>query len=382
MSSIKFDRILKAPTRSFFLLGPRATGKSTWLKAVFSDAFRIDLLDASQYYPLSRQPSLFRQIVLAQSIQKWIVVDEVQRIPELLNEVHSLMEDHGYQFVLTGSSARKLRAGKANMLAGRAIVKNFFPLVFPEWKAHNTLDEVSQWGSLPGVLAAPPSDRIELLEAYTGTYLKEEIQEEALTRRVQNFSRFLQGASLTHGQITNLSNIARDAAVPRSTVSVYYAILVDTLIGHFLPAWQPKRRIKETNHPKFYFFDCGVLRSLQGTLRESIDPISKGILLETLIFQEILAYRSIRSIGGDFSYWRTKDGIEVDFIWTRGQTKVAIEVKTSQTWKSGFNVGLQTLNLQNSWGIYQGANILKMSWGFVLPVEEFLKKLWNGEILF
>jgi predicted AAA+ superfamily ATPase len=377
-----FIRVLSPGTRSFFLLGPRATGKSTWLKQVFSDAFCIDLLNTKDYYRLSAQPGLFSEMVLAQKKSTWIVVDEVQRLAEILNEVHALIENHGYRFVLTGSSARKLKAGKANLLAGRAVVKHFFPLVYPEWKEHCSFSEVLEWGCMPGVLNSEQSQRIEILEAYTGTYLREEIKEEALIRNVPHFSRFFHVAALSHGQITSFSNISRDAAVSRSSVSGYYAILVDTLIGRFLPAWQPKKRVKEVQHPKFYFFDTGVVRSLQGLLRDPLSSEIKGIYLETYLLHELTAYQSIKGIGGEFFYWRTADQVEVDVVWVRAEHAVAIEVKSSSYWKSSFDHGLKALDLPRSWGVYQGSEILKKPWGFVLPVQQFLEKLWLGEILF
>jgi predicted AAA+ superfamily ATPase len=295
--------------------------------------------------------------------------------------VHSLIEDHEYRFALTGSSARKLKKGGANLLAGRAVMKHFFPLVYPEWREQCSLADVLKWGSLPGILRAEPHERVELLETYTGTYLREEIKEEALTRNVGSFARFFQVASLTHSQMTQFTNLSRDAAVPRATVAGYYEILIDTLVGDYLPAWQPKKRVKEVEHPKFYFFDCGVVRSLQGKLREPINEIEMGILLETYLLHELKAYQSYKNIGGDFYYWRTPDQIEVDFIWSRGPHRVGIEVKSSKNWKESFEKGLKILKLKNSFGVYQGPDILKKAWGYVFPVEEFLKRLWSGEIL-
>lgn len=381
MQSIQFDRVLKVPKRSFFLLGPRATGKSTWLKHFFPTAFRIDLLNTSEYFKFSSQPSYLREVILGRNQKQWVVIDEIQRIPALLNEVHSLIESHGYHFALTGSSARKLKRGNANLLAGRAIMKNFFPLVYPEWRDYCSLSEVLQWGTLPGVLDSDVSDRVELLETYTGTYLREEIKEETIVRNVESFARFFQVASLTHGQVTNLSSIARDASVPRASITVYYEILVDTLVGAYLPAWKPKKRIKEVGHPKFYFFDIGVVRSLQGKLRDALSEVEMGLFLETYLWHELRAYSSYQNKGGDLFYWRTPQQLEVDFIWNRGPHSVAIEVKSSIRWKDSFEAGLKALGLKNSWGVYRGSQILKRPWGWVLPVEEFLKRLWSDQIL-
>src|SRR3990167_5622247 len=228
-------RQLKAPKKSFFLLGPRATGKSTWLRHTFENKLHIDLLRNDVYFSLLSSPSTLREKVLATPKQTWIIIDEIQRLPILLNDVHSLIEDDGYHFALSGSSARKLKRGQANLLAGRALVKHLYPLVFGEYDNKINLEEALQFGTLPGIVT-DTDNRIERLEAYVGTYLREEIREEALTRNVQAFNRFLEIAGLTNGQVTNLSNISRDGAIPRATVSTYFEILVDTLLGQWLPA--------------------------------------------------------------------------------------------------------------------------------------------------
>lgn len=384
---MSYLRRLKKPARSFFLLGPRATGKSTWLEANFSDAYvRIDLLRNDIYFPLMSDPAAFRQRVLAHDPKKtWIIVDEVQRIPQLLNDVHSLMEEHGYQFALSASSARKLKRGNANLLAGRALVKHMYPLTQMEYGNSMTLDEALFFGTLPGI-AADADFRIDHLEAYVNTYLREEIKEEALTRNVQAFSRFLEIAALSNGQVTNLSNISRDSAVARATVSTYFEILTDTLLGAWLPAWTPRAKIKEVSHPKFYFFDCGVVRTIQKLLRDPMSTIERGVLFETLVFNELNAHISYENTGGELSYWRTAEGLEIDFIWTRGQKTIAIEVKSSSQWKKEYNRGLKSLSSSPikptaCYAIYCGENILKQDWGFVLPWQDFLNQLYQGKII-
>src|SRR3990167_4032141 len=367
-----FTRRLKKPTRSFFLLGPRATGKSTWLEANFIDScMRIDLLRSDVYFPLMANPSLFRQRVLAQdSKNTWIIVDEIQRIPVLLNDIHSLMENEGYQFALSGSSARKLKRGNANLLAGRALVKHMYPLTHVEYGLDITLDEALAFGTLPGVVT-DPDFRIDRLEAYVDTYLREEIKEEALTRNVQAFSRFLEVAALSNGQMTNLSNLSRDAAVPRATVSSYFEILTDTLLCAWLPAWTPRAKVKEIAHPKFYFFDCGVVRAIQKLLRDPIHASARGVLFETMIFNELNAHIAYENIGGELSYWRTADGIEIDFIWNRGATTVAIEVKSGTQWKKEYSRGVKSLfssavKPTACYVIYCGQDVLKHDWGYAL----------------
>lgn len=381
-----FKRQLKKPSRSFFLFGPRATGKSTWLKQSFPDNLHFDLLRTDVYFTLMSSMTTFRERILACDPQKtWIIVDEVQKIPLLLDEVHSLIESHGYLFALSGSSARKLKRGQANLLAGRALVKHMFPLTMAEYGNAISLEEALEFGTLPSIIT-DPSTRIEQLEAYVGTYLREEIKAEALTRNVPAFGRFLEIAAIMNAQTTNLANIARDAAVSRTTVSTYFDILVDTLLGQWLPAWTPRAKVKEVSHAKFYFFDCGVVRGIQKMLRDKPGNEERGYLFETLVFQELNAYISYANIGGELFYWRTADGSEIDFIWKRGSTVIAIEVKSTSQWKHAYNAGFKALlsskiKLKACYGIYCGQDILQKDFGLILPWEDFLRKLYAGKIL-
>ena len=378
-------RQLKVPKKSFFLLGPRATGKSTWLKHCIANKLHIDLLRNDVYFSLLGSPKTFRERVLAKNPkQTWIIIDEIQRMPILLNDVHSLIEDYGYRFALSGSSARKLKRGRVNLLAGRALVKYLYPFIHAEYNDKITLEEALKFGTLPSIVT-DPSSRIEQLNAYVGTYLREEIREEALTRNAQAFGRFLEIAALMNGQITNLSNLSRDAAVPRATVSTYFEVLVDTLLGYWLPAWLPRAKVKETAHPKFYFFDCGVIRAIQKKLHDKISNEERGILFETLVFNELNTHISYQGTGGELFYWRTADGIEIDFIWKRSTNIVAIEVKSSITWKNEYNNSFKSLlsskiHPNACYGIYLGQDILKKEFGLVLPWKEFLRKLYAGDI--
>lgn len=379
-----FARALEPPKRSFLLFGPRGTGKSTWLKEQFPGALRLDLLRNDTYFRLSASPHELRSIVTAEPRSRWIVLDEVQRIPALLNEVHALIEDTGHRFALTGSSARKLKRGQANLLAGRASVRHLFPLIHEEYGSI-PIEQVLRFGALPAVLA-DPKHRMDILEAYAGTYLREEIKEEALTRNVPGYSRFLQVAALANAQVTNLANIARDSAVPRATVSTYFEILTDTMLGQFLPAWTAQARVKEVAHPKFYFFDTGVVRAIQGALHDRPTGAERGHLLETYLLHELSSHVSYRGIGGQWSYWRTNDGVEVDFVWQRGGQVVAIECKASDTWRKDDDAGLLALAdakrpPSKSFGVYLGAHRLRRAWGVVLPIAEFLKELAAGKIL-
>ena len=229
--------------------------------------------------------------------------------------MHGLIADHGarYRFALSGSSARKLRRLDVNLLAGRAINRTFFPLTSAELDFRFDVDDVLQFGMLPSV-RSEPRHAIDILEAYSANYIKEEIQQEALVKNLDSFTRFLEIAALINGQVANTSGIARDAGVPRPTVQRYFEVLTDTLIGVWLPAWRPRAKVKEVAHPKFYFFDTGVVRALLQRLREPLEAAERGHMLETLVLHELRAAISIATVGGTIAYWRTPSGSEVDFI--------------------------------------------------------------------
>jgi predicted AAA+ superfamily ATPase len=379
-------RLQKPPSKqSFFLLGPRGTGKSTWLKEQFKADLVIDLLSSTQYLAYKNNPHLLSEKVLALPKGSKIIIDEIQKIPELLDEVHALIfEKHNYQFALTGSSARKLKRSNANMLAGRAINKRFFPLLVEELVAareDTALEKILQFGSLPeSITTDDTQEKIEYLSAYVETYLKEEIQQEALTRNLDQFMRFLKVSALTNAQITNWSSIARDAHTSRSTVVGYYEIVLDTLLGWTLPAYQAKAKIKEVSHPKFYWFDTGVLRTLQNLIHEPLDQTEKGVLFETLVCNEARAINSILSIGAELYYWRTESGNEVDLIVKRGKKAIGIEIKAKKNWKKEDQYGLQTLldekKITTALGIYLGDDVLQITKDIkVIPLKQLTQEL-------
>ena len=310
-----YTRLLPLPERTFFLFGPRGTGKTTWLRAKLPQATWFDLVRTQELLRLMREPGLLRHAVEALPRGSWIVIDEVQKVPALLDEVHGLIADHGarYRFALSGSSARKLRRLDVNLLAGRAINRTFFPLTSAELDFRFDVDDVLQFGMLPSV-RSEPKHAIDILEAYSANYIKEEIQQEALVKNLDSFTRFLEIAALINGQVANTSGIARDAGVPRPTVQRYFEVLTDTLIGVWLPAWRPRAKVKEVAHPKFYFFDTGVVRALLQRLREPLEAAERGHMLETLVLHELRAAISIATVGGTIAYWRTPSGSEVDFI--------------------------------------------------------------------
>jgi predicted AAA+ superfamily ATPase len=317
-----------------------------------------------------------------------VVVDEVQRHPPLLNDVQDLIARHGrrYRYALTGSSARRLRRQQANLLAARVVNRRFFPLTAAELGGDFRLEEALRWGTLPAVASEPDRQaRIELLEAYVENYITQEIRLEAAVRRLDSFTRFLEVAAIANAQVTNVSNIARDAAVARPTVQGYFETLVDTLIGVWLPAWRARARVKEVGHPKFYFFDPGVVRALTGRLREPLERAERGPLLETYILHELRAYLDHSGRGGELSYWATPSRSEVDFVWTRGRRAVGIEVKAVNRWRSGEARALEELlaagTLTRAYGVYEGATRLRAGGVEVLPVSEFLDRLAGGDII-
>lgn len=346
----------------------------------------IDLLPPETMLRFDRSPSQFRAEVLAQPKNRWIVVDEVQRVPRLLDEIHFLMEQHGYKkFALTGSSARKLKRGAANLLAGRAIVRNLFPLTFAELGEAAVLDRLLTFGALPlSVEAEDDSAREDFLRSYVTVYLNEEIRAEALVRELGSFARFLEVATLAAGQTTNVSSLARDAAISRETARGYVDVLVDTLIGSFLPAYRPRAKLKEVAQPKFYWFDTGVLRAAAGGFDQPLPSDMEGIMLEHLVLRELQSFLHYSGTKGSLAYWATPSGSEVDFVFWRGDRVVAIEVKHGRTYRSAYRKGIAALLGQmkaKSYVVYRGEQELDVEGTRVLPLAEFLRRLHAGDIL-
>ena len=384
-----YTRRLLLPERSFFLFGPRGTGKTTWLRDLLPDAHWVDLLADRELVRLLREPGLLTREVEALPARSWVVVDEVQKLPALLNEVQDLLVRRGprIRFALTGSSARKLRRSDVNLLAGRAINRRFFPLTASELGQDFDLERALRFGTLPAVWADARSDadRIDILEAYAENYLTQEIRQEALVKSLDSFSRFLEVAAQMNAQVTNVSGIARDAGVARPTVQGYFEILIDTLVGVWLPAWRPRAKVKEVGHPKFYFFDTGAVRALARGLREPIAAVERGVLLETYLLHELRAWIDASGCGGELSYWRTPSGSEVDFVWSRGGRSVGIEVKAAERWRREDGAALRELlaagRLRRAFGVYRGRTALRDGEVSVLPVGTFLERLAAGDVL-
>jgi len=365
--------------KSFFLFGPRATGKTTLIKQQLAKkATVIDLLDSRYFLSLSGAPHELESLIAANPAEI-IVIDEIQRIPDLLNEIHRLIEAKNLTFLLTGSSARKLRKGQANLLAGRVWDARMFPLIHREIPNFN-LNRYLQYGGLPAVYLSNYPE--EELNAYVNLYLKEEIMAEGLIRRLPPFSRFLKTIALANGEMINFTKLANDCQVPPSTVTEYVGLLEDTLVGFLLPAWTESKKRKAIRTGKFYFFDPGVTHMLAGT--ETLDRNSNlyGKSFEQFIFMELRAYLSYTRKKISLTYWRSKNGYEVDFLVG---TRTAIEVKASQKVSKNDFKGLKYLNEE---GVFQ--NLLLVSQDPVstrtgnilaIPWQKFLSGLWKDKFI-
>ena len=334
------QRRLRPRKKSFFLLGARGTGKSTWLKGIFKEGLFLDLLDEDLFFQLQTDKGLLGRI-LEQAQQEWIIIDEFQRIPELLNTVHRYIEK-GKKFVLSGSSARKLKRTGVNLLAGRALDLRMHPFLPSELGSTFSLEKALHRGLLPSVYFDEEAQAT--LHSYTTFYIKQEIQAEALVRNLPSFLRFLKVSSLCHGQPINLSTLAREAEISRSTATGHLEILIDTLLAHLLPAFTPKLRIREKHSPKFFLFDCGIARVLKHG-SNSLQPDDLGHLFEGLLLQILLAYKEYDGLCEEISYWApSKSSIEVDFILQKGDEFIAIEAKYTQRIRKEHLKGLESLS--------------------------------------
>ncbi len=333
-----FQRLLNPlVSKSFFLFGARGTGKSTWLQSQFLSKapFWVDLLDPDQEDRYSRNPKAL-ELDLLEKIKNnqrpdWVILDEVQKAPRLLDVVHRLIEKHGLKFILTGSSARKLKRGHANLLGGRAFVYSLFPLAYNELGPHFDLDFVLNWGSLPPILTAKEDrERLAFLRSYTQTYLKEEILVEQLVRNLVPFKNFLDIAAQMNAQRLNYENIAAEINVDNKTVQNYFDILEETYLGMRLPAFHQSIRKSQLMAPKFYWFDLGVKRFLTGEIHSKLvhNTFGYGHEFETFVVNEVFRLNSYRELDYRLSYLQTKNGPEIDLILTRGKETIALEIKS------------------------------------------------------
>lgn len=334
-------------TKSFFLFGPRQTGKSTYVKSLLKqNDLYIDLLPQKNFLNYAKKPGRIREEILAhlkQHNKPLCVIDEIQKIPELLDEVHELIESKGLRFILTGSSARKLRRGNANLLAGRAYTYHLFPLTFMELGDHFNLEKALKIGMLPVLWESAKEDSNEFLKSYTNTYLKEEIAAEGLVRNIGPFAQFLDIVAANDGETVNYNNIARECSVSVKTVQQYYQILEDTFLSYKLPAWVRSERKRLVSHPRYFFFDTGITNALAHTLSEQLNPRISGRRFEQFVICQIIAFIHYKRLDHQLYYWRTNHGAEVDLLICRGNNILyAIEIKSSQ------NIAKESLTGLNS----------------------------------
>ena len=356
------------------MLGPRQTGKTFLIRHTLKNARIYDLLDTSLYLALSQYPGRIAEEILPQD--EIIVIDEIQRLPDLLNEVHRLIEERGIRFLLTGSSARKLRRGGINLLGGRARTKYLNPLTYNELGDHFDLYRAVDSGLLASIYFS--DDHRADLQAYTGSYLQQEIVSEGLTRNIPAFSRFLRVAALCNGTIVNFTNVANDAQVARTTVYEYFEILKDTLVLHELPAWKKTIKRKPLASSKYYFFDIGVVAALQNREFRRGTP-EFGEAFETYLMHELRSYRDYHS-GEPLSFWRSKSGFEIDFIIG---DHTAIEAKAKENLSPNDLKSLKAIAEENKLkrllAVCLEPRARKIGKILILPYRQFLKNLWSGE---
>ena len=385
MDTPSYPRLLAAPKGPFFLFGPRGSGKSTWIRSAFPRAHRVDLLDEALYQSYLADIGAFAAELRVLPPGSVVVVDEVQRLPALLNEVHRHIEDRRLRFVLCGSSARKLKTAGTNLLAGRAVRRSLHPFLPEELGKDFDLDEALRYGTLPVIWTAP--DRGEALTAYAQLYLKEEIQAEALVRNLPGFARFLPVAALFHGEVINVSGIARDAGAARTTVADYLEILEDTLLAFRLPAFEAKLRVRERRHPKLYWADAGLPRAMKRQLGPPTAE-ERGHLFEGWVANVLRAYRDYRGLFEDWGYWASGNGssLEVDFILRRGKDLIAVEARSGRKVFEADLRGLRAIadlpHVVRRIVVCRGDRRQKTADGIdILPVAAFLAQL-EGQSLF
>lgn len=370
-----YSRIFSPPkNKSFFLFGARGTGKSTWLKSYYPQSNYVDLLEEEIYLKLISNPQKLGDFITGKNHSP-VIIDEIQRIPELLNEVHRLIEKEKRQFVLTGSSARKLKKSQANLLGGRALKFEMFPLTVCEVGNDFELDSALKYGMLPARFSEELPAKY--LSAYFALYIREEVQQERLTRNISAFHRFLEAASFSQAQPLVISNVAQDCHVERKVVEEYFNILDDLLLAFRLPAFTKKAKRELLLKEKFFFFDCGVYHTIRpkGPLDSSSDI--NGPALETLIVQELRALNSLKDLGHTLYHWRTKSKHEVDLVLYGQRGLIAIEIKHAEKVRAGDLDGLNLFKndypMAKCFFVYCGNREYTEGNILCVPVEIFLK---------
>lgn len=372
-------RLFKIPKQSFFLFGPRGTGKSTYLRKHFKNSIWIDLLKPEDLRYYKAFPERLRETLIANPEKKVVIIDEVQKAPELLDVVHSQIEEKKIQFVLTGSSSRKLKRTGVNLLAGRAILKKFHPFIASELKEKFSLNLALERGLLP--LVWNSDDPKKVLKTYASLYLKEEVQEEGLVRNVGNFARFLEIISFSHASILNTTNIARECLIKRTTIENYIRILKDLLLGFTIDIFRKRAKRALSSHPKFYLFDTGVYNYFRPFCALDNPLMIKGAALEGLLAQHLLAWIDLQEEDHKLYFWRTRSGLEVDFIIYGRNHFFAIEVKNNFHVSSKDVRGLKEFKKDYPECcpilLFRGKQKIIHKGIKCIPIEEFLLNLSN-----
>ncbi len=371
-------RFFNPPKQSYFLFGPRGTGKSTWMRFFYKDAFYLDLLAPDVFRSLSAKPERLRELVQGEPLKTTFIIDEVQKVPELLSVVHQMIEEKkARQFILTGSSARKLKRSGADLLGGRAVMRGFHPFMAAELAGRFNFEYALEFGTLP--LIYPSSNPKDVLSAYVGLYLREEVQAEGLVRSIGNFSRFLEAISFSQGALLNISNVARECEIERKVVEGYVAILQDLLLAVKLWPFTKRAKREIVSHPKFYYFDAGVYRALRPAGPLDQPEEIAGAALETLIFQHLRAWVEccLHSPPPELYFWRSKNGFEVDFVIYGPNHFYAVEVKNTARIRPADLKGLKEFGQDypqaKLFMVYRGSDQIQCGQVVCTPCERFLR---------
>jgi len=379
------ERLFQGQKSSYFLFGPRGTGKTTWLKMSYKNGLTINLLEPDSYRHFKAKPERLREIIEANPEKKIIIIDEIQKVPELLDLIHVLMEEKAeLQFILTGSSARKIKQRGVDLLGGRAVVRSLHPFIASELKDKFEFERSLKIGLVPLIyFAQNPEDT---LEAYISLYMKEEVQMEGLVRNIGNFARFLESISFSHGSMLNISNVARECEVERKTVQGYLEVLYDLLMAFYIPVFSKRAKRAVIQHPKFYLMDTGVFRTLRPSGPLDRPGEIEGAALEGLVAQHIRAWIEYSQTSCKLYYWRTKAGTEVDFIIYGKDGFWAIEVKNTKDIRRSDLRPLKTFQQDypecKPLFVYRGSEKLLIDQVLCVPCEFFLKSIKPDQPLF
>lgn len=370
-----YTRSITAEDSSFFLFGPRGTGKSLWVRSTFKESNYVDLLEAHTYNLLLVSPEKLSSLITDPG--QWIIIDEIQKVPALLDEVHRLIEQMRFKFILTGSNSRKLKRTGVNLLAGRALTKYLFPLTCKEIGHDFELHKALTYGTLP--IAYTSKTPKKFLKSYVQTYLREEILQESLVRNLASFARFLEAASFSQGQVLNVSSVARDCAVDRKVVEDYFTILEDLLLSIRISCFTKRAKRKVISHSKFYYFDVGVYQTLRPKgILDTPQEIGSAAL-ETLFLQELRALNSYLELNYEIYFWQTSNNVEVDFVIYGERGLKAFEIKRADRVRSdelkGLKLFLSDYPEARAYFLYFGEKEYLEDGIRILPYEKVLREL-------